>query len=87
MIILLILGTLLPMFHTLIETKITMEKRYHAHRVANYVLGKRLISEVPASGKATYNGESYSWSGDNQRMCVSYEHFQKDEQICFEAAR
>lgn len=87
MIVLLIFGTLLPLFQTLIETKITMEKRYHAHRVAHYVVVKRLISDQTASGTMTYDGEKYYWTGDSQRMCVSYEVFREQKQVCFKATK
>jgi hypothetical protein len=87
MIMLLIFGTLLPLFQTLNEKKITMEKRYHAHRVAYYVVVKQLMSDKPASGTMTYDGERYHWAGDRQRMCVSYEVFREQQQVCFEATK
>jgi len=87
MLILLIFGTLLPLFQTLNETKITMEKRYHAHRVAYYVVVKRLISDESASGTMVYDGERYDWTGNRQRMCVSYEVFREQKQVCFEATK
>ena len=59
------------------------ERRYHAHRVAYNALLDQQTQPTLKQDHVVYNGEPYDWYGDEQRMCVEYEIFQKQQKQCF----
>lgn len=79
----LIFTTLLPMFMTMMLQVHETERRYYAHRVAHNALLEQQIQPALKQGHVVYNGEPYDWYGDEQRMCVEYEIFQKQRKQCF----
>ncbi len=87
LVIVLIFGTIVPMFTTLLFSKTAIEKDYHAYRVADYVLTKRLITKETSSGALTYDGETYNWRGNQQQLCVSYQLFNTKKDVCFRAQK
>lgn len=63
------------------------EREYHAHRVAYNALLEQKKQPTLTSNRVTYNGERYFWHGNEKRMCVEYDVFQQQKDICFEASR
>lgn len=64
-----------------------VESNYHAHRIAYNALLEQKKQPTLMSNRVTYNGESYFWHGNEKRMCVEYEVFQQQKDICFEISR
>lgn len=83
---LLVFGTLFPLFITMMQQINVVERNYHAHRIAYNALLEQKTRPTITSNHVVYNGERYFWHGNEKRMCVEYDVFQQQKDVCFEAS-